>query len=144
MATHSSILAWKIPGTEACGGLESTGSQGVGYDWVTFTSVVWDVEDFSSKDKILDQYENSQIFDFRSLKDWWSVTSIFKYPNYLYKQASVSQLLNTVTGHRATLMALRKTSPRQEASICWIWAQPASFLSSCSQMVAGIGHQLHL
>ena len=27
MATHSSILAWKIPWTEEPGGLESTGSQ---------------------------------------------------------------------------------------------------------------------
>ena len=30
MATHSSILAWKIPWTEEPGGLRSTGSQGVG------------------------------------------------------------------------------------------------------------------
>ena len=128
VATHSSILAWKIPRTEACGGLESIGSQGVGYDWATFTSVVWDVEDFSSKDKILDQYEKSQIFDFRSLKDWWSVTSLFKYPNYLYKQAAVSQLINTVTWHRATLIALHKTSPCQQASICWIWAHHLSWV----------------
>ena len=27
MATHSSILAWKIPGTEEPGGLQSIGSQ---------------------------------------------------------------------------------------------------------------------
>ena len=27
MATHSSILAWRIPGTEKSGGLQSTGSQ---------------------------------------------------------------------------------------------------------------------
>ena len=27
MATHSSILAWKIPWTEECGGLQSMGSQ---------------------------------------------------------------------------------------------------------------------
>ena len=27
MATHSSILAWKIPGTENPGGLQSMGSQ---------------------------------------------------------------------------------------------------------------------
>ena len=27
MATHSSILAWRIPGTEAPGGLQSTGWQ---------------------------------------------------------------------------------------------------------------------
>ena len=32
MATHSSILAWRIPGTEEPGGLPSMGSQRVGHD----------------------------------------------------------------------------------------------------------------
>ena len=32
MATHSSILAWRIPWTEETGGLQSTGSQRVGHD----------------------------------------------------------------------------------------------------------------
>ena len=32
MATHSSILAWKIPWTEEPGGLQSKGSQRVGHD----------------------------------------------------------------------------------------------------------------
>ena len=32
MVTHSSILAWRIPWTEEPGGLESMGSQTVGYD----------------------------------------------------------------------------------------------------------------
>ena len=32
MATHSSILAWRIPRTEEPGGLQSTGSQRVGHD----------------------------------------------------------------------------------------------------------------
>ena len=32
MATYSSILAWTIPWTEEPGGLQSTGSQRVGYD----------------------------------------------------------------------------------------------------------------
>ena len=31
-ATHSSILAWKIPWTEKPGGLQSMGSQRVGHD----------------------------------------------------------------------------------------------------------------
>ena len=32
MATHSSILAWRIPGTEVPGGLPSMGSRRVGHD----------------------------------------------------------------------------------------------------------------
>ena len=33
MATHSSILAWRIPGTGEPGGLSSMGSHRVGHDW---------------------------------------------------------------------------------------------------------------
>ena len=32
MATHSSVLAWRIPGTEKPGGLLSMGSHRVGHD----------------------------------------------------------------------------------------------------------------
>ena len=45
MATHSSTLAWQIPWTEEPGGLQSTGSLGVGHDWTTslslFTFMYW-------------------------------------------------------------------------------------------------------
>ena len=33
MATHSSVLAWRIPGTREPGGLPSMGSHRVGHDW---------------------------------------------------------------------------------------------------------------
>ena len=35
MATHSSILAWRIPWTKEPGGLQSMGSQRVRHDWET-------------------------------------------------------------------------------------------------------------
>ena len=35
IATHSSILAWKIPWTEEPGGLQSMELQRLGCDWVT-------------------------------------------------------------------------------------------------------------
>ena len=35
MATHSNILAWKIPWTEEADGLQSVGSQRVGHNWTT-------------------------------------------------------------------------------------------------------------
>ena len=38
-ATHSSILAWRIPWMEKPGGPESTGSQRVGHDWATWLSL---------------------------------------------------------------------------------------------------------
>ena len=33
MATHSSVLAWRIPGTGEPGGLPFMGSHRVGHDW---------------------------------------------------------------------------------------------------------------
>ena len=48
MATHSSILAWRIPWTEEPGGLKSMGSQEVGSSCLTALSwyfgffLLWD------------------------------------------------------------------------------------------------------
>ena len=38
MATHSSVLAWRIPGTWEPGGLPSMGSHRVGHDWCNLTA----------------------------------------------------------------------------------------------------------
>ena len=53
MATHSSVLAWRIPGTEEPGGLPSMGSHRIGHNWrylaaaaqgkPTFASHQWQV-----------------------------------------------------------------------------------------------------
>ena len=45
MATHSSILTWRIPWTEEPGGPQSIGSQRVGHNWTTAcmnTHIWWD------------------------------------------------------------------------------------------------------
>ena len=41
MATHSSILAWRIPWTEEPGRLQSMGSQRFGHDWATSLQVMY-------------------------------------------------------------------------------------------------------
>ena len=61
MANHSSILAWRIPWTEEPGGLQSTGSQRVGYDWATslsFSPLSW--EDFQLLCLLLIDFLSSQ------------------------------------------------------------------------------------
>ena len=40
MATHSSVLAWRIPGTGKPGGLPSMGSHRVGHDWSDLVAAV--------------------------------------------------------------------------------------------------------
>ena len=41
MATHSSVLAWRIPWTEEPGGLQSMGSQRVRHNWGTEHTHSW-------------------------------------------------------------------------------------------------------
>ena len=43
MATHSSGLAWRIPGTWEPGGLLSVGSHRVGHDWSDLAAYIWKV-----------------------------------------------------------------------------------------------------
>ena len=40
MATHSSVIAWRIPGTGEPGGLPSMGSHRVGHDWSDLAAVL--------------------------------------------------------------------------------------------------------
>ena len=44
MATHSSILAWRIPWSEEPGGLQSTGSQRIRHDWSELAHMYIDTE----------------------------------------------------------------------------------------------------
>ena len=44
MATHSSVLAWRIPGTGEPGGLPSMGSHRVGHNWSDLAAVAAAVE----------------------------------------------------------------------------------------------------
>ena len=58
MATHSSVLAWRIPGTGESGGLPSMGSHRVGHDWsdlaaaaagLVWVDLVWEDEQAPGK-----------------------------------------------------------------------------------------------
>ena len=42
MATHSSVLVWRIPGTGEPGGLQSMGSHRVGHDWSNLAAAAAD------------------------------------------------------------------------------------------------------
>ena len=53
MATHSSILAWRIPWTEEPGALQSVGSQRVGHEWATTTNIM-NISCYSFCSSILD------------------------------------------------------------------------------------------
>jgi len=47
MATHSSVLSWRIPGMGEPGGLPSMGSHRVGHDWSNLAAAALsDIEEF--------------------------------------------------------------------------------------------------
>ena len=55
MATHSSVLAWRIPGTGEPGGLPSMGSHRVGHNW----------SDLAAAAALSAQYQNQKQVPFR-------------------------------------------------------------------------------
>jgi len=54
MATHSSVLAWRIPGTGEPGGLLSLGSHRVGHDWSDLAATGENLADLGFDDEFLD------------------------------------------------------------------------------------------
>ena len=76
MTTHSSVLAWRIPGMEEPNGLPSVGLHRVGHDWsdlavaaaailddLSFLTSIWNVPDFLSylKKKIWQEKQEKSI-----------------------------------------------------------------------------------
>ena len=45
MATHSSVLAWRIPGTGEPGGLPSMGSHKVRHNWSDLAAAAWEIKE---------------------------------------------------------------------------------------------------
>ena len=59
MATHSSVLAWRIPGTGEPGGLPSMGSHRVGHDWSDLAAAAaMRVKEESVKSWLKTQFKN--------------------------------------------------------------------------------------
>ena len=60
MATHSSVLAWRIPGTGEPGGLLSMGSHRVGHDWSDLAAAKWYDNWIQHLDSVLKEKEFSK------------------------------------------------------------------------------------
>ena len=61
MATHSSVLAWRIPGTGEPGGLLSMGSHRVGHDWSDLAAAIPFVNNTRCYIIIIQPWTHSQI-----------------------------------------------------------------------------------
>ena len=77
MATHSSILAWRIPWTEEPGGLQSLGLLRIGHDWSDSTclipqfSVLGTASFFPSKDPHKDPQARAHLKEMPQRGGWW-------------------------------------------------------------------------
>ena len=76
MATHSSVLAWRIPGMGEPGGLPSMGSHRVGHDWSDLAAAVLSSksyllikQQFLKKERLL-----VDVFKWRERLDWEGMT----------------------------------------------------------------------
>ena len=86
MATHSSVLAWRIPGTGEPGGLPSMGSHRVGHDWSDLAAaaaatkhVCWKIFNMLMKEiKDLNKWKGTAGF-----MDWELSIIKMSFPSYL-------------------------------------------------------------
>ena len=79
MATHSSVLAWRIPGTAEPGGLPSLGSHRVGHDWSDAAAAAATCARQNSQECTIVFYRNKNfpIVTPISIKDTQSETNLF-------------------------------------------------------------------
>ena len=73
MATHSSVLAWRIPGTGEPGGLPSMGLHRVGHDWNDLAAAAYSIT-----------YSRQKYRFFRSSKNGWKLSQCRVYGLHWY------------------------------------------------------------
>ena len=77
MATHSSLLAWRIPWTEESGGLQTMGLQRAGHDWSDLEHS-WVEMTWALVTKVSVHLPGSELCDCQWATFWVSVLKIFK------------------------------------------------------------------
>ena len=84
MATHSSVLAWRLPGTGEPGGLPSMGSHRVGHDWSDLAAAAAAYMQESAHD---------------TCTAWWICTKCTHPPNHPDRQTEHHQQFRTTLSH---------------------------------------------
>ena len=91
MATHSSVLAWRIPGTGEPSGLPSLGSHRVGHDWSDLAALYYARRFHEENENSLSQITPTVVE--AGFEPSWTSDSIFGTPSSL-SQLSLRVSLN--------------------------------------------------
>ena len=102
MATHSSVLAWRIPGTGEPGGLSSTGSHRVGHDWsdLAAAAAAYNITGWitSWNQDFLEKYQQPQIsrwYYYNGRKQrafWWGWKRRVKKAGLTFKKLNIQKV----------------------------------------------------
>ena len=101
MATHSSVLAWRIPGTEEPEGLPSMGLQRVGHDWHDLAAAATKMRLGSRLDIInhtsgVTVLHHSQMGQFSCRKTSLGLTLILHYGTIIYHNVIIIEIKCTI------------------------------------------------
>ena len=79
MATHSSVLAWRIPGRGEPGGLPSMGSHRVRHDWSDLAAAAVSTDNCFFMGKPMEQERNTDKNAINKDKNFWPVVTYLLY-----------------------------------------------------------------
>ena len=112
MATHSSVLAWKIPWTGEPGRLQSMGSQRVRHDWATS----------------LECFQYCEYYEFSDCISTWCIGMGFNFPvGHSFSVSFTGEQRHTMLSHVQSLSRVRLFATP------WIAARQASLSITNSQ-----------
>ena len=110
MATHSSVLAWGIPGMGEPGGLPSMGSHRVGHDWSDLAAAAKNNEgDFPDGPWVKNLPANA-----RDRGSWWAAVS-----GVAQSQTRLKQVSSSSSSSLRTHNILNPFFPRKLRSLCF-------------------------
>ena len=119
MATHSSILAWRIPWTEEPGGIQSMGSQRVRHNWSNWAIYHWGLELFDWMQHIWNSYHSILSISSPS----WNTSALHSYRRYL-----ITKSFTLLPVHPWSLHW--QYNPHSVLDFCWVTSLPTPSQSS--------------
>ena len=118
-ATHSSVLAWRIPGTGEPGGLPSMGSHRVGHDWSDLAAIYWYTKHYVTCHLVLiNLYFNLQAYKLGTIHLIFQIRKLLDKSHNFPSCLTITQVCLTVKSNRWVLVLVSWT--KQSTSAKWI------------------------